>query len=203
MWQVRGASFSGSGFLLPYFLGALSALRSVGAEAMNAERGWRFAGASGGALAAMAGACDIPVELLRETISKVNAQLAARPTRAVWALDEVVRTELELLVPDGDEVAEMMTARASIAVAFMEQVDEQGRRSRMQPHVEMVSEFESRQDVIDALAASCYLPGFSAPALTTTFRGRAAFDGGLIAFQPVPGCWRRDEVVKISPRTRT
>ena len=53
--------------------------------------------------------------------------------------------------------------------------------SRVRPYgglrVQRVSEFRSREDLIDALMASCHLPLLANGKLTTSFRGKVVIDG--------------------------
>lgn len=49
-----------------------------------------------------------------------------------------------------------------------------------------MSQFESKQDLIDALLTSCHIPLYANGTLTRNFRGAAAMDGGIFNFLPVP-----------------
>jgi hypothetical protein len=47
-------------------------------------------------------------------------------------------------------------------------------------HSKRVSRFETREDLLDALVASCHLPFLSNGSLTTQFHGRSVMDGGKL-----------------------
>jgi len=53
------------------------------------------------------------------------------------------------------------------------------------PQNTLVSEFTSKTDLIDAFAASASIPFFTANPLWSTFRGKAAIDGGFTNNTPI------------------
>jgi hypothetical protein len=53
-------------------------------------------------------------------------------------------------------------------------------------HGNLVSDFDSKADLIDALLTSCHIPVYFAGSFVRTFRGRLAYDGGVSNFLPVP-----------------
>ncbi|KAJ9526048.1 hypothetical protein QJQ45_009494 [Haematococcus lacustris] len=87
-------------------------------------------------------------------------------------LGGLLRQQLMQELPDKAE--EACSGRAAVAVTQALPV---ARRI-------MVTEFHSREDLLDALTASCWLPRYSGPSLTCTFRGRACMDGGTLDLLP-------------------
>ena len=59
----------------------------------------------------------------------------------------------------------------------------------------LVDKFDDRDDLIRAIHASCFVPGYLKAALTTDWRGLVVVDGGLVDMVPVapPG------VTKVNP----
>ena len=57
-----------------------------------------------------------------------------------------------------------------------------------------VTQFDSRQDLVDAVVCTCFIPAFSGYE-TPRFRGEAFLDGGLSDNQPVLD----DKTVRITP----
>lgn len=51
---------------------------------------------------------------------------------------------------------------------------------------EYISQFESREDLIDALCASSHLPWYSAASFSCAFRGKRYVDGGMTRLVPEP-----------------
>ncbi len=153
------------------------------------------AGASAGALAAAAIACNVPVPALLTAIDSTVTELRQHGT---WGR---VRPQLhrlldELIPLDGHRRA---SGRLHLAVAMLPRwlplANRDGGRgassapaatSPWLPHVELVSHFSSRDDLIEALLASCHVPWYLDGRAHTAFRGLPAFDGGFIDFLPIP-----------------
>jgi predicted acylesterase/phospholipase RssA len=53
-----------------------------------------------------------------------------------------------------------------------------------QPRGLLVDSFDSKEDLINALHTSCFIPGYLAPRPVTIFRDRICIDGGLTLFMP-------------------
>jgi hypothetical protein len=53
-----------------------------------------------------------------------------------------------------------------------------------QPRGLLVDSFDSKEDLINALHTSCFIPGYLAPRPVTIFRDRVCIDGGLTLFMP-------------------
>jgi len=57
------------------------------------------------------------------------------------------------------------------------------------PHCELISQFESKEDLIETLLASQFIPGFtSGISLFRWYRGRPCIDGGVFDNIPTPLC---------------
>ena len=198
---MKGISFSGSGHLLPYFVGVLRGLRvSIPHHILPTLP---VAGASGGSLAALALAAEIDTDEVRDRVIAANAILDRRTLKSVWALDATLRASLDILLPSN--IAQTLNDRPApveIAIAHSTSV------------LAIKPPFHDKHDVLTAAAASCFLPLFSAPSLTTRFRNLNVYDGGLLDFQPIPSSLRStppytppytpsstpiDDILRISP----
>ena len=56
----------------------------------------------------------------------------------------------------------------------------------LSPRALLVSDFSSREDLIEALLSSCHIPFWMTGRPTPRFRGGRAVDGGLLNFLPLP-----------------
>ncbi|GFH28674.1 patatin, partial [Haematococcus lacustris] len=156
-----GLTFSGGGFLLSYHLGVLEALQGIGVIQPGLTP---VAGASSGSLAAAAFHCHMT--------QPGGRAMACVEGGTRLRLGGLLRQQLMQELPDKAE--EACSGRAAVAVTQALPV---ARRI-------MVTEFHSREDLLDALTASCWLPRYSGPSLTCTFRGRACMDGGTLDLLP-------------------
>ncbi|KAL6760294.1 hypothetical protein V8C86DRAFT_1129211 [Haematococcus lacustris] len=164
-----GLTFSGGGFLLSYHLGVLEALQGVGVIQPGLTP---VAGASSGSLAAAAFHCHMTQTGGRAMACVLGLAAACRQGGTRLRLGGLLRQQLMQELPDKAE--EACSGRAAVAVTQALPV---ARRI-------MVTEFHSREDLLDALTASCWLPRYSGPSLTCTFRGRACMDGGTLDLLP-------------------
>ena len=195
--QDVGFTFSGGGFLLPYHLACIRALRQIGLLSpiaiMPMQEGenpscdgmrQHVGGASAGALAAAVVSCGLDLD---EVDREVDAMSQECRSRGTWGrLGGCLRKRLEDLLPH--DAHTRSSGRLHVAV------------SKIKPwgalKSKRVTRFESRVDLIEALMASCHLPLLSNGSLTASFRGRRVADGGFTDVMPV----MRDVkyVVKIS-----
>ena len=160
-------SFSGCGFLIPYHLGVAQELQSAG----YIQSSSKFAGASGGAIAALALAANVSMRDIHEE-TKAMARLC-RSHGTFWKLEERLRTVFHAKF--GDLPVETLThSRLTIATRKMWPV-----RAAV-----LTDDFHSTDDLCDALIASCYLPWYVARRGMTVFRGEYHVDGGLITLVP-------------------
>ncbi|GBF87569.1 hypothetical protein Rsub_00280 [Raphidocelis subcapitata] len=165
--------FSGSGFLLFYFLGVLQSLFDLGI----ASHSTRMAGSSGGALTAVGGGCGgvAPAVLLRDLTATAEACRAAE--QCYHTLDAAVRARLDSTLPA--DAAARCSSRGFVAVT---RADPTGPDEPLL----LGERYHNKSDVVAAAAASSFLPYWSAPSPFTTVRAFEAYDGGFTAPLPCP-----------------
>ncbi|ETI36201.1 hypothetical protein L917_16900 [Phytophthora nicotianae] len=167
---ARSFSFSGCGFLIPYHLGVAQGLQDAG----YIQESSKFAGASGGAIAALSLAANASMSDIHEE-TKAMARLC-HSHGTIWKLEERLRAIFHTKF--GDLPVETLAQRLTIAT------------EKMWPARVMVltDDFHSTDDLCDALIASCYIPWYLARRGTSVFRGEYHVDGGLLTLVPdVPG----------------
>lgn len=147
--------FAGCGFLGLYHTGVVAALSSHGKEFVSKID--RVSGASSGSLHAAMLVCDTPLDkcisIGLQTASKLRTNIHKIP----WQdLDNELRTGLDqILCEDAHKLA---SAKLYISVTSLTAPYTMKNR--------LVSHFESKSELIDALAHSCFIPlysGFSFP----------------------------------------
>lgn len=165
-------SFSGGGFLLPYFLGVADSLISAGVLRPHGPAPTALAGASAGSLIAASLACGItPDQVYDSFLSSVND---CRTNGSYRRLNQVLIRQLEATLPA--DAADRCSGVATVGIT----------RLFPRPRSLRVSSFHSRTDLIEALMASCHIPGYFNGSITGRFRGRVAMDGGVTELLPVP-----------------
>jgi len=140
-----------------------------------------LAGSSAGSLTAMALAAGVPMARALE-LSIQMAQGLRPGLLGAFGMKDPLRGLLEELLPP--DIHRRASGRVHVGVVWLADPDYRW---------ELVSDFTSRDDVIEALLTSCHVPfWFDGGNLSTRFRGRAAVDGGLSPnFMPAPpGCER-------------
>lgn len=168
--EARDFSFSGSGFLLSFHLGVARELQRAGVI----QPASRFAGASGGAIAALTLAADVDVGEIQAEAKRMAALCRAEGT--LWKLEERLRAIFA--VKFASVAVDKLARRLAIAT------------EKMWPArlAVLADAFDSVEDLGDALIASCYIPFYLAPRGTTLFRGEHHVDGGLLTLVPeLPG----------------
>jgi hypothetical protein len=190
-------SFSGCGWLSPYYFGVLETLRQN--DCLTEKT--MYAGTSGGALAALVGFTGIDTRVALETM--VDLSLDDNVHRNV---DSVLRREvMKLLMTKYPTENEKQM--------FLEKVNDKTERLNLcvtrvwpEPSIKpmIVSQFSSVDDLVDVTAASCFIPIWSKLAnvgVTTLISGRSSqsestklleetltvVDGGFTAFMPPIG----------------
>lgn len=161
-----GFSFSAAGHLFPYHLGVCDCLMEYEYLTVNTP----LAGSSAGALvcAVVAGGLDMSDAL---KAAKEVAQ-DCRKNGTAFRLGAVLRRIMEKYLPE--DAHTKVNGRIRIAVTQLFR----------QPRGLIVDQFESREDLINALHTSCFIPGYFAPKPVTVFRDRACIDGGFTLFMP-------------------
>lgn len=178
-------SFSASGFLVLYQIGAVKALLDLAPEILKSAP--KVYGASAGSLVAAAVVFRINLDKLQKII--LDAAVEARktilgPFFPTFNLLTILRKALLKLLPDNAH--QVATGRLNVALTRLSD----GKTI-------LVSDFKSKEEVMQALICSCFIPfycGFVPP----TFRGVRYIDGGLTNFLPQ---FNMRSVITVSPFT--
>ncbi|XP_028623798.1 patatin-like phospholipase domain-containing protein 1 [Grammomys surdaster] len=164
-------SFSGSGFLSYYQAGAVDALRDLAPRMLDTAH--RFAGTSAGAVIAALVICGIEME---EYLRVLNMGLAEvkkyflGPLSPSCKMVQMMRQFLYDVLPEDS----YKFATGKLHVSLTRVTDGEN---------VVVSEYRSKEELIEALYCSCFVPvycGFIPP----TYRGERYIDGGFTSMQP-------------------
>lgn len=194
-------SFSGCGWLSPYYFGVLETLKQNDCLSEKTV----YAGTSGGALAALVGFTGIDTRVALETMVELSLDRNIHKD-----VDHVLRREVRKLL-----LTKYPTEKE--AQLFLENVNDETDRLNLcvtrvwpQPSIKpmIVSQFSSIDDLVDVTAASCFIPVWSKLAnigVTTLISGSrttpttttesnklledtlTVVDGGFTAFMPPVG----------------
>ncbi|KAJ6706574.1 hypothetical protein OIU79_011086 [Salix purpurea] len=161
-----GFCFSAAGLLFPYHLGVAHLLIEKGYIKENTP----LAGSSAGAIvcAVIASGASMQEAL---TATKVLAE-DCRLRGTAFRLGAVLRDVLEKFLPDDIHVR--CNGRVRVAVTQI----------LWRPRGLLVDQFDSKEDLINAVVTSSFIPGYLAPRPATIFRNRLCIDGGLTLFMP-------------------
>lgn len=161
-----GFSFAAAGFLFPYYLGVAQFLLDKGYIKDTTP----LAGSSAGAIVCAVIASGASVqEALKAT--KLLAQ-DCRLNGTAFRLGAVLRDFLDKFLPD--DVHIRSNGRVRVAVTQI----------LWRPRGLLIDQFESKEDFIDALFTSSFIPGYLAPRPATMFRNRLCVDGALTLLMP-------------------
>jgi hypothetical protein len=167
-----GNSFamSGCGWLIPFYFGVISAMKARGV--MNSES--IYSGTSAGSLASLVAACDL-------NCTEAMQLLASLPADEVFLSDKnsgLRRTLVQMLPPD---TVERCQGRLHVTLT---KVWPNPMRSAT-----VISHFKSKEHIVDVVAASCFIPLYSAQQLAVTVgeQPERYIDGGVFAFMPPVG----------------
>ncbi|KAM6182321.1 omega-hydroxyceramide transacylase [Erethizon dorsatum] len=164
-------SFSGSGFLSYYQAGAVDALRDLAPRMLDTAH--RFAGTSAGAVIAALVLCGIEME---EYLRVLNLGLAEvkkyflGPFSPSCRMVQMMRQFLYSALPEDSHKS--TSGKLHVGLTRLEDGESV-----------VVSEFTSKEELIEALYCSCFVPvycGFIPP----TYRGVRYIDGGFTSMQP-------------------
>ncbi|XP_068122272.1 omega-hydroxyceramide transacylase-like [Hyperolius riggenbachi] len=178
-------SFSGSGYLALYQIGAVKALLDVAPDILHSAP--KVYGASAGSLVAAAVVFNVNLDELQQII--MDAANDARktilgPFSPSFNLLKCLRKALHSFLPDDAHEQ----ARGRLSVALTRLPDGQ---------TTLVSDFNSKEEVIQALICSCFVP-FYCGLVPPLFRGVRYIDGGLSNFHPL---YYLQSVITVSPFT--
>jgi hypothetical protein len=164
-------AFSGSGWLMPFHVGAIRVLKAEGL--INSES--HYSGSSGGAICALHACADkLSDDETLELIIKMSKD------EKVWHhMDEALRLSLA-------EVANVDTLKLCQGRLHVTTTKVWPNRK---PDLQIFSQYDSVDHLIDCVAASSFIPMYSATKLSVPIRGTDAryFDGGVLALIPPIG----------------
>uniref|UniRef100_A0A8C7ECX3 Patatin like phospholipase domain containing 1 n=1 Tax=Nothoprocta perdicaria TaxID=30464 RepID=A0A8C7ECX3_NOTPE len=180
-------SFSGSGFLVLYQVGVVQSLLELAPELLRSA--CKVYGSSAGSLIAAAVVCGTNlgkriIEYFFESAREVRKTILG-PLSPKCSLLRNIRSLLQRTLPENSH----QVASGRLHISLTRVVDGQN---------VMVSEFNSKEDLIQALLCSCFLPiycGFIPP----SYRGVRYVDGGFTGLQPVSSL--EEAVITVSPFT--
>ncbi|CAG6021497.1 unnamed protein product [Menidia menidia] len=164
-------SFSGSGFLSTYQLGVALCLLNHAAWILRSAP--CILGSSAGSLIAAAVVCEINLLTIRDEILLLTKQvvtLTLGPFHPGINVFRWLKSILDKYLPS--DAHRLASGRLGVAMT----------RLKDGKHF-IMSEFQSREDLIQALLCSCYVPGHSG-FRPPTFKGVHYIDGGLTGIQP-------------------
>uniref|UniRef100_A0A8C9PDA2 Omega-hydroxyceramide transacylase n=1 Tax=Spermophilus dauricus TaxID=99837 RepID=A0A8C9PDA2_SPEDA len=164
-------SFSGSGFLSYYQAGVVDALRDLAPRMLDTAH--RFAGTSAGAVIAALVICGIEMEVYLRFLNKGLAEVKRfflGPLSPSCKMVQMMRQFLYKVLPEDS----YKFASGKLHVGLTRFTDGES---------VVVSEYTSKEELIEALYCSCFVPvycGFIPP----TYRGVRYIDGGFTGMQP-------------------
>ncbi|XP_044172026.1 patatin-like phospholipase domain-containing protein 4 isoform X2 [Acropora millepora] len=176
-------SFAGCGFLAFYHLGVATCLSSHAPKFLKSVTA--FAGASAGSLVATMLATSLPLNKCTDFVHELTEEARSHPLGPFNPQFDIVRSlqkGLELHLPsDSHKIA---SGRLYVSVTSLKE------RKNV-----IISEFESKEELIQVLLASCYIP-FYAGLKFPQFKGQPWFDGGFSDNMPAPP---KGSTVRVSP----
>jgi len=169
--------YSGSGWLILFFTGVTAVLKELGIISNTT----RLAGSSGGSASAAATCAGIhPVQQYHSLKGMADY---CRPSGGCRGfLDSVVTKQLHTILPL--DAPQLCSGRLYTAVTTARPNGEPD------PHMLLGGEWSNMDQLVSAVAASCYLPSLSGPAATTKLQWHpeagAVYDGGFSHRLPCP-----------------
>ncbi|XP_060045693.1 omega-hydroxyceramide transacylase isoform X7 [Erinaceus europaeus] len=164
-------SFSGSGFLSYYQAGVVDALRDLAPRLL--ETSHRFAGTSAGAVVAALVICGIEMDeylkVLNVGVAEVKKSFLG-PLAPSCRMVQMMRRFLYQALPEDS----YKVANGKLHVALTRLTDGES---------VVVSEYTSKEELIEALYCSCFVPVYCG-LIPPTYRGVRYIDGGFTGMQP-------------------
>ncbi|KAL4025586.1 hypothetical protein IC575_013988 [Cucumis melo] len=161
-----GFSFSAAGLLFPYHLGVAKFLL----ENSYIKETTPLAGASAGAIVCAVIASGASMQEALQATKLLAEDCRSRGT--AFRLGAVLREVLDKFLPDDVHIRCNGRVRVAVTQVFW------------RPRGLLVDQFDSKDDLIDAVFTSSFIPGYLAPRPVTVFRNRLCIDGGLTLFMP-------------------
>ncbi|KAG0415907.1 hypothetical protein HPB47_006935 [Ixodes persulcatus] len=156
-------SFSGCGFLGIYHVGVASAFKEYAPHCLS-----KIAGASAGALAAAGLCCEVPFGESTTYVLRIAVrarQRALGPLHPGFDINSIIHDGLVKLLPDNAHL--MCNGRLHVSLTRVSD----GKNV-------LLSHFDSREDLIQALKCSCFIPFYSG-LRPPKINGVAYMDGGF------------------------
>lgn len=161
-----GFSFSAAGLLFPYHLGVAQFLIENG----YIKETTPLAGSSAGAIVCAVIASGSSMQDALQATKILAEDCRTRGT--AFRLGAVLRDVLQKVLPE--DAYTRCNGRVRVAVTQIV----------WRPRGLLVDQFDSNEDLINALFTSSFIPGYLAPRPATMFRNRLCIDGGLTLFMP-------------------
>ncbi|XP_015197563.2 1-acylglycerol-3-phosphate O-acyltransferase Pnpla3-like [Lepisosteus oculatus] len=165
-------SFSGSGFLAVYQLGAAQCLFDLAPGVIHAAP--KVFGASAGSLAAAAVVCGANMECMRDEMlatARASRKHLLGPLHPSFNVFKLLECCLHRSLPDNAH--ELATGRLYISMTRL-----------MDGENILMSDFMSKEELVQALLCSCFVP-FYCGLKPPSFRGEHYIDGGFTNIQPI------------------
>ena len=125
-------------------------------------------------------------ELARGKVHVAVTPLAAAEVAAVAPTRQARISSEKLLSSLAEQTASAATGRSPPSSPPASPASPFKNPFALSPRALLVSDFTSREDLIEALLSSCHIPFWMTGKPTTRFRGGRAVDGGLLNFLPLP-----------------
>lgn len=161
-----GFSFSAAGLLFPYHLGVAQCLIEHGYITENTP----LSGSSAGAIVSAVIASGLSMH--DAMLATKELALDCRNNGTAFRLGAVLRGSLEKCLPEDAHIRSSGRIQVAITQVFQS------------PKALIIGHFHSKEDLIDALHTSCFIPGYFAPRPVTLYRNRICMDGGITLFMP-------------------
>lgn len=185
---VLGVGMSGSGLFALYHLGVLDTLIDTGVVIPGQTV---MAGASGGAIMALHTCLGLAPQHTFDRLHTMLQSCAVSPTTCPLAdltsFGAHVMNAMLLVAP---QPWERCIGRAHVHVALVDGAPELATHASCPLALRKtgwtVTNFTSREDVVEAALATSYIPGVVGHSCAASLRGRAVIDGGYYDHLPCP-----------------
>ncbi|KAH7650405.1 hypothetical protein FG379_003477 [Cryptosporidium bovis] len=184
-----GFSFSVSAMLIPYHLGVILELQEQGYVTDSTP----LSGASGGSIAAVC--CALGISVYEAMDACISLYEDCRKNGTAGRLNIVLERELRKRIPDN--AIELLNKRAEkggqTIISYTQVLPV--------PKSHFVSDFTSKDDLIECILASSTIPFLSVPWPTFKCRGKACVDGFFAVGRSELGCipTNSKRTVKVCP----
>ncbi|CAH3028774.1 unnamed protein product, partial [Porites evermanni] len=182
--QDFNLTFSGCGFLGIYHIGVMACLKENAVDFL--KRVQCFGGASAGAFAAIGLVVDLDISEVTESVirlSKRAKSFSLGPLHPSFQIVKTVRRAFEKMLPDNAH--EIASGKLHISLTRVPDLQNV-----------IVSKFFSKEDLIEALVATSFVPLYSG-ILPAVFRGKYYVDGGIS--DNLPQHFKEGETITVSP----